>query len=169
MPRMLPTLVFIRHGETDWNVEGRLQGQRDIPLNDTGRGQARRNGEAIADRDRPTSPATISSRARSSRTRETMEIARAARWASTRRAYRLDDRLSEISFGVYEGFTTAESARRARRARRRRASGDNWGFLPPGGESYAPARDARGGMARRRSPGRPSSSPMAASAASCGA
>lgn len=34
------TLYFIRHGETDWNAEGRLQGQLDTPLNDHGRAQA---------------------------------------------------------------------------------------------------------------------------------
>ena len=39
-----PELYFIRHGETDWNREGRYQGSRDIPLNDKGRGQADRNG-----------------------------------------------------------------------------------------------------------------------------
>src|SRR4051812_20963606 len=38
---MREVLVF-RHGETDWNVEGRIQGHLDVPLNDRGREQARR-------------------------------------------------------------------------------------------------------------------------------
>jgi broad specificity phosphatase PhoE len=40
------SLIFVRHGETDWNLAGRIQGSSDIPLNDTGRRQAR---EAAAD------------------------------------------------------------------------------------------------------------------------
>lgn len=42
-------IIAIRHGETSWNVDSRIQGQRDIGLNDTGRWQARRVGEALAD------------------------------------------------------------------------------------------------------------------------
>jgi broad specificity phosphatase PhoE len=133
MPIPEATIVFLRHGETHWNAEGRLQGQRDVPLNERGRGQARRNGEALkqalgdlARFDFVASPL--------SRARETMEIARAAMGLDAK-AYRTDDRLVEATFGRWEGFTTAEihavepvelAAREA----------DKWGVAPPGGESY---------------------------------
>lgn len=130
---MPPTIVFVRHGETDWNIEGRLQGQRDIPLNDKGRGQARRNGEAIlaampeaAGYDFVASPLE--------RSRETMEIARLAMKLDPS-AYHLDERLREITFGEWEGFTTAE-LRKSVPALVKAREQDKWGFLPPGGESY---------------------------------
>lgn len=41
-------LVLVRHGETSWNVEGRLQGREDVPLNRRGRNQAERAAEVIA-------------------------------------------------------------------------------------------------------------------------
>jgi probable phosphoglycerate mutase len=44
-------IIAVRHGETSWNVDSRIQGQRDVGLNDTGRWQARRVGEALADED----------------------------------------------------------------------------------------------------------------------
>jgi probable phosphoglycerate mutase len=41
-------IIAVRHGETAWNVAARIQGQLDVGLNDTGRWQARRIGEALA-------------------------------------------------------------------------------------------------------------------------
>jgi broad specificity phosphatase PhoE len=126
-------MVFIRHGETDWNREGRLQGQRDIPLNDTGRAQARRNGTAIkaampeaAGFDFIASPL--------SRSRETMAIARAAMGLPPE-AYATDDRLKELTFGTWEGFT-GEDLRAVSAELIAAREKDKWGFLPPGGESY---------------------------------
>ena len=40
-------IIAVRHGETPWNVDSRIQGQLDIQLNDTGRWQARRVGQAL--------------------------------------------------------------------------------------------------------------------------
>ena len=44
-----PTVYYIRHGETDWNVAGRLQGRRDVSLNARGRAQGIRCGEILRD------------------------------------------------------------------------------------------------------------------------
>ncbi|MCY7325509.1 MAG: histidine phosphatase family protein [Microbacteriaceae bacterium] len=43
-------LYLVRHGETDWNAARRIQGSTDIPLNETGRAQARRTGRLLASR-----------------------------------------------------------------------------------------------------------------------
>ena len=136
MPR--PILYFARHGETDWNRERRLQGQHDIPLNALGRVQASRCGELLRDlleRDgRPCGEYDYVS-SPLGRARETMELMRAAIGLDPR-AYRTDARLMEMSFGRWEGFTFAELQAREAPALAERER-DKWGFVLPGGESYA--------------------------------
>ena len=46
---MSRTVYYLRHGETDWNVAGRLQGNQDTPLNARGEGQAIHCGEVLRD------------------------------------------------------------------------------------------------------------------------
>ncbi|KAA2242245.1 histidine phosphatase family protein [Salinarimonas soli] len=129
-----PRILFVRHGETDWNAEGRLQGQHDIPLNAVGREQADRVGTTLArlvpgigDLDFVASPL--------GRTRETMERLRAVIGLAPE-AYGLDERLKEITFGSWEGLTWPEvRARDAAAASERERR--KWDYVPPGGESYA--------------------------------
>jgi broad specificity phosphatase PhoE len=132
-----PILYYIRHGETDWNVEGRLQGHHDIPLNATGRKQAAECGailDALVARDRRAPDALDYVSSPLGRARETMEIVR-GRFDLEPSAYRVDVRLTELSFGDWEGQTLAEIRGRnpALLAERERSK---WVFVPPGGESY---------------------------------
>lgn len=133
LPSMHPTIVFIRHGQTDWNVQWRLQGQRDIPLNAAGREQARRNGLKVLEMVPGVAGFDFVSSSLG-RARETMEIARIAMRLDPT-AYRVDDDLREITFGEWEGFTLAELRKTQAELVAARAA-DKWKFLPPGGESY---------------------------------
>lgn len=139
----MPVLYFMRHGETDWNVEGRLQGQSDIPLNDVGRVQAEEAGRKLADllphpEDLPWLVSPLG------RTRETAERAREAIGLMPG-YYRTDDRLKELTFGDWEGFTWKELRRTQDQAVDARFA-DKFGFVPPGGgESYAMLCERIGG------------------------
>jgi len=134
---MPPTIFYMRHGETDWNVEGRLQGQQEVPLNARGRAQAAHCGEVLRDlferegRDRGTLDYVSSPLGRA---RQTMELARAA-LGLTPSDYRADRRLVEISFGRWESCTIAELRERDPQGVAEREH-DKWHFRPPGGESY---------------------------------
>lgn len=129
-------IYMIRHGQTDWNVEGRMQGQKDIDLNATGRGQAMRNGETLAHVLGDTAGAFDFVASPLRRTRETMERIRAEMRLDPL-AYRIDERLKEVSFGDWEGFTLPEIARVTPERVEERAR-HKWDFIPPGpdAESY---------------------------------
>lgn len=130
-------LVFIRHGETDWNAECRFQGQADVPLNDRGRRQAARNGRAVAgilaSRDWQLVASPLG------RAVETMQIVlREAR--QNERAFATDPILMEVDYGDWQGLTADEIAARYPEESQSREA-DKWRFAPPNGESYAMLAD----------------------------
>ncbi len=118
---------LVRHGQTDWNIEGRYQGQTDLPLNAAGRAEAARLSDELAG---VPFAAVYSSDLR--RARETAEILAAPRGTPVR----LDMRLREISLGEWEGqlFTEIKVRYPAALAERQR---DSLHAYAPGGESIA--------------------------------
>ncbi len=89
----------LRHGQTDWNLQARLQGSTDIPLNETGRDQARHAGDILAACGLTKIVASPLSRAL-----ETAQI------VGQRIGLEpvIDDRLIERNFGLFEGMTIDE-------------------------------------------------------------
>ena len=126
-------IYLLRHGQTDHNAAGRIQGSLDIPINAHGRTQARRNGALLseliansADFDFVASPLI--------RTRQTMEIVRTAMGIEPA-GYRTDTRLQEIRFGAWGGMTFPEVALHDPENYARREA-DPWNVAPPGGECF---------------------------------
>ena len=132
---MTPFIYFVRHGQTPWNAEHRLQGQADIDINEVGREEADRNGCRLAELV-PDLGAFDFVASPMQRTRGTMERVRTAMGLDPL-AYRTDPRLVEVNFGDWQGFTFAELEAREPRASRARQL-DKWDFVPPGkdAESY---------------------------------
>jgi probable phosphoglycerate mutase len=133
-----PRLYFLRHGETDWNAEGRLQGRQDIPLNALGRAQAARAGKTLKKLLASAGVAPESLTFQCSplgRTRQTLEIAR-RELGLPPEGGDFDDRLVEFTFGRWEGLTWPEVCLQDPELARAREA-DKWNFTPPGGESYA--------------------------------
>src|SRR5438105_1875222 len=135
MPK--PLLYYVRHGETDWNRAGRLQGRRDTSLNARGRDQAvccgeilralfARSGRDPAALDYIASPLERA-RATMHRMRDALDL--------PPQGYLLEPRLAEMAFGDWEGLTLAEVATRDPEAFAARER-DKWAFVPPNGESY---------------------------------
>ena len=118
-------ILAIRHGETAWNVEGRIQGQLDVPLNDMGRWQVHRLALALAGEDVAAIYASDLLRA--------METAQAVARGCGRPVV-TDPGLRERGFGIFEGLSYAEINQRwpeqAERWRRRDPT-----FGAPGGET----------------------------------
>ncbi|MBI3699637.1 MAG: histidine phosphatase family protein [Afipia sp.] len=134
----MPTIYYIRHGQTEWNAEGRFQGSQDVPLNSIGKDQAIRSGELLSeilrgdDHDPLTTPFVSSPLGRA---RNTMELVRGTLDVPPH-DYQLDDRLREIGYGHWEGSTLTQMEESHPDIFAERQI-DKWGVPPPGGESYA--------------------------------
>lgn len=123
-------VIAIRHGETTWNVDTRIQGHLDIPLNDTGRRQAGRMALALADE-----PITAIYASDLTRAWETAEyLGRVLGIEVTR-----EEGLRERGFGDFEGktFSEIEALLPEQSMRWRKRDPE---FAPAGGESLLDLR-----------------------------
>lgn len=133
----MPTIYYIRHGQTDWNALGRLQGAQDIPLNELGREQSVHAGHLLADllkRDRHDAQSIDFVASPLGRARQTMNLVRGVLKLPLS-GYAIDDRLRELGYGEWEGSTLGEAQLRDPDLFARRQA-EKWTVAPPGGETY---------------------------------
>jgi len=131
---LVAPLYMLRHGETAWNTERRMQGTKDSALTERGRAQALAMGRKLkAELAREPGP-TLFLRSPLGRVRETSDII-GCELGLDAAAWRDDPRLAELSYGQWEGFSWKEievthpTALADWRA-------DPHGYSPPGGESH---------------------------------
>ena len=137
--KLTAPLYMLRHGETVWNTERRMQGTRNSDLTERGRAQALAMGRTLrAELAREPGP-TVFLRSPLGRARETSEIVgRELGLAPT--DWRDDIRLAELAYGEWEGFSWKEievthpTALADWRA-------DPHGYCPPGGETHHALRE----------------------------
>jgi probable phosphoglycerate mutase len=145
MTDMLPPLFILRHGETEWNRDGRLQGHLDSRLTPLGRQQAARQN-AILRRILPDGSHAVASD--SGRTVASARIALDGLGLTLR----TDARLREVALGAWQGLTLSEIEVGWSGITRGRDPFD-WKFDAPGGESLSDlAARARGFLAEVSGP-----------------
>ena len=135
---LVAPLYMLRHGETAWNTERRMQGTKDSPLTERGRAQARAMGRTLkAELARAPGP-TVFLRSPQGRVIETSEII-GGELGLEAGAWRDDPRLAELGYGHWEGFSWKEiEATHPTALADWRA--DPHGYCPPGGETHMALR-----------------------------
>ena len=124
------TIYLFRHGETEWNTEGRYQGHMNSPLTSRGVSQARENARILRRNSFLHAPFTVYA-SPLGRVKETAlimldELGISADLIS------FDARLMEASFGECEGLTEAEVAKNYPEFWQARTT-DRWSARPPSG------------------------------------
>lgn len=116
---------LIRHGETDWNAQGRVQGNSDIPLNTLGESQATRLATRLH--------GAVFDSVHASDLQRAMRTAQVALPAT---AIAADARLRELAYGLFEGMVVANPAPDVAEAWRAWSPNRQHTPAPGGGESY---------------------------------
>lgn len=127
----MTTLYLIRHGQTDWNIEGRWQGQADVPLNSNGKRQA----ISIA---RQMSYIGINAIYSSDLVRASDTAREISKLVNI--GYNLDYRLREVHQGEWQGLLVSEIEEKYLEIFRERLN-DPLHIAPPGGEMVMQVRD----------------------------
>ncbi|PWY90489.1 phosphoglycerate mutase family protein, partial [Aspergillus sclerotioniger CBS 115572] len=148
---MTPRCFIIRHGETEWSLNGRHTGTTDLPLTSNGEKRIKATGKALVGNDRLIVPKKlvhvyVSPRARAQRTLELLEIGCRERlpWSGERKSeeeepirtearVEVTEAVREWDYGEYEGLTSRQI--RELRAERGEGAWDIWRDGCPGGES----------------------------------
>ncbi|KAF4212136.1 hypothetical protein CNMCM8980_006332 [Aspergillus fumigatiaffinis] len=148
---MTPRCFIVRHGETEWSLNGRHTGTTDLPLTANGEKRIKATGKALVGNDRLIAPKKlvhvyVSPRTRAQRTLELLEIGCKERlpWTETRKSeeeepirteakVEITDAIREWDYGDYEGLTSKQI--RELREKNGQGSWDIWRDGCPGGES----------------------------------
>ena len=119
-------LILVRHGQSTWNAQGRIQGWADPPLDDTGQEQARRLARRLAAEEQDISALYSSPLLRARQTAEAIGLALGL-------TVQTDDRLKENDVGLLAGLTGDEVERQFPEWIAARRANVEW-MVPPGGE-----------------------------------
>lgn len=131
----MTTVLLMRHGETAWNLEGRLQGWAPVSLNDRGREQAATTGAYFDGSDSITPDRVVSSDL--TRTEETTELVRSVIDAPVR----FDTAWRERDLGVYQGLPLSTVADRFPAFGRGTTAANAADRIPDSGESFVHLED----------------------------
>lgn len=133
MTKDLPSLILIRHGETQWNVAGRLQGRKDTPLTANGVRQALAVGLRLAERIADAEKSLQFWVSPLGRARQTASIL-ADTWSIPFDRFTEAPPLAERAYGAWEGLAH-EEIERDHAAQYVAHSADPFDYSMPGGES----------------------------------
>lgn len=131
----MTTVILMRHGETAWNLEGRLQGWAPVALNDRGREQATTTGAYFDSADAVTPDRVVSSDL--TRTTETTELVR----SSIDAPVQFETAWRERDLGVYQGLVLSTVADRFPAFGRGTTAANAADQTPEGGESFVHLED----------------------------